>query len=156
MKKIMNAGHSAAAKMMLFCLCLGAVLSGCASTGNTTATANPYENLKIIGTWELVGSSIKNDMIDGLMGMRKEWKTDGTSVHTEGEEQTTQYYVWTDKYFMALEGDIAIVWTYKFIDNDTLETTLVSESMTGTYDKEKYLASLPGKSTMTGNDAVFT
>ena len=156
MRKIMNAERAYVAKGMLFCLCIAAVFAGCVSNGKAAVKSNPYENLKVIGTWELTGSSIKNDMIDGLMGMRKEWKSDVTSVHTEGGEQTVQYYVWTDKYFVALEGDIAIVWTYKFIDNDTLETTLVSESMTGVYDKEKYLSSLPGTSSMEGEAAIFT
>lgn len=34
--------------------------------------------------------------------------------------------MWTDDYYVAMEGDIAIVWTYEFTDEDTLVTTLYS------------------------------
>lgn len=127
------------------------------TASNESVSENPYEGLPVLGTWVMTESSIDNEMINGMLGKtEKEFKADGTCIVKEGGEEGTQYYMWTDDYYVAMEGDIAIVWTYEFTDEDTLVTALYSESYSGKYDKEAYLASLPGESTMEGDVASFT
>ena len=127
------------------------------TANSESVSENPYGDLPVLGTWVMTESSIDNEMINGMLGeTKKEFKTDGTCVVTEGGEEGTQYYMWTDEYYVAMEGDIAIVWTYEFTDEDTLVTTLYSETYSGKYDKDTYLASLPGESTMDGDVASFT